>query len=82
MLRYYFHVYDDDNSSDDEGVEFVNMRAAGVEAFRFAGDLIKAKAAQMLSGELWHMEVKDQQGLVIIRLDLKLSGFLLDASAS
>ncbi|MFK5600657.1 DUF6894 family protein [Methylobacterium sp. HMF5984] len=79
MPRYYFNVYDGVDSLDNEGIELVSMRVAGVEAIRFAGELFKAKAEQLLGGKPWHMEVMDEQGLLILRLDLSLTGFLLKA---
>ncbi|MCJ2008009.1 DUF6894 family protein [Methylobacterium sp. J-092] len=81
MPRYYFNVHDDGNSLNDDGIEFADKRAAGIEALRYAGELIKAKAEQLLGGNPWYMEVTDERGLLVFRLNFRLIDFPLAAFA-
>jgi hypothetical protein len=67
--RFFFNVYDCVSSPDDTGTELPDWQEARLEAIRLAGAIFKDEAQKVALGEAWHMDVADEQGLVLFRLD-------------
>jgi hypothetical protein len=65
MSRYFFHVHDDVEASDQDGVELPSIEAAKWEALRGARSLA---AEQVLEGRLnlgHSIDVADETGAVV-----------------
>ena len=65
MSRYFFHVHDDVEASDQEGLELPSAEAAKWEALRGARDIA---SAQVLEGRLnlsHRVDVIDEGGTVV-----------------
>ena len=75
MPRYYFNTYDGHTTLDKEGAELSGLRAARRRAIRLAGTLIESDVARLQLGEDWRMEVTDDQGHLLFRLDFTVLEF-------
>ena len=73
MPRYFFNVYDHRELIDEEGSILPNWRVAQAVAIRYAGELLQSEAERLESGEDWHLEVTDETGLILFRLDFSLN---------
>lgn len=69
MPRYHFNVYDGVNLLDKTGIELPDATFARREAIRYAGSLLEESAAQDSLTNEWRMEVTDETGLILFRLD-------------
>lgn len=69
MPRYHFNVYDGVTLLDKKGVELPNSNFARREAIRYSGALLEDGAEQDNLGAEWRMEVTDDTGLILFRLD-------------
>lgn len=72
MPRFHFNIYDGVSETDQEGTELPDWWTARVEAIAFAGVIFKDEARRLALGEDWHMEVTDEAGLVLFRLDFSV----------
>ena len=72
MPRFHFHVYDGSGPLDEEGSEFLDWPAAKIAAVRLAGEILKDSARSVMARDDWHLEVTDEAGLMLFRLDLCL----------
>ena len=70
MPRYHFNVYDGVSLPDDDGTELADIQAARQEAIRFAGRIIADEAHTLALSEDWRMEVTDNSGILLFRLDV------------
>ena len=73
MPRYFFNVYDCRSEIDNVGVELASLGAARRETVRFAGEVLSGDSTRIYPGEDWRLEVADEAGLVLFRLDVTLS---------
>ena len=73
MPRYFFNVHDGRNMPDPNGTELPDPGAARQEAIRFAGRLLDEDADRIGLGEDWQMEVTDERGLLLFRLDFHVT---------
>ena len=69
MPRYYFNVYDGKVTLDPDGMELSDTAQARRMAVRMAGQIFDDDAELVALGEDWHMEVVDETGLLLFRLD-------------
>ena len=69
MPRYHFNVFDGISSIDEGGSELADLVTARYEAIRLAGNIVADDAQRMKLGEDWRMEVTDDVGLLLFRLD-------------
>jgi hypothetical protein len=69
MPRFYFHIFDGRDQRDDHGTELSDFQEARVEAIRYASEILKDDAHRIALGEDWHMNVTDEAGLILFRLD-------------
>jgi hypothetical protein len=67
--RYHFNVYDGVVLLDKKGVELPEIMFARREAIRYAGVLLEEGARLESLGSEWRMEVADEAGLILFRLD-------------
>ena len=77
MPRFFFHVHDGRAVLDEEGTELPDFDQARREAIRLAGQILDNEAPNLELAEDWHMDVTDESGLILFRLD-----FTLTASAA
>lgn len=70
--RYHFNVYDGVAIPDEDGQEFEGREEARQEAVRYAGEIIKDQSRRYAVREEWRMEVTDERGLVLFRLDFSV----------
>ena len=68
MPRYFFHVVDGHNITDNEGTEFPNLRHARAEAIRLAGAILRDEGDTFWDGTEWHMNVTDVAGQSVLKL--------------
>ncbi|MFC6792681.1 DUF6894 family protein [Methylobacterium komagatae] len=69
MPRYHFNVFDGYSGSDEEGCEFPDWSSARLAAIKLAGEILREDPYRILACPDWRIEVTDQTGLVLIRLD-------------
>lgn len=69
MPRFHFNVYDGIEILDKLGVELPSITYARREAIRYAGGLLEDGARKDSLGSEWRMEITDESGLVLFRLD-------------
>lgn len=72
MPRFHFNIYDGVNLLDPTGTELPGWDEARSEAVRLAGDVLKDSAHRIALGEDWRMEVTDDTGLILFRLDFSV----------
>lgn len=72
MPRFHFNIYDGVTALDREGIALPDLDAARVEAIRFAGESLRDDAHRLRLGEDWHMDVTDETGLILFRLDFNV----------
>jgi hypothetical protein len=61
LALYYFNLKDGHTLLDNDGTEFVDLKAARHEALRFSGEVLKDSAGESLwAGEPWELWVTDQ----------------------
>jgi hypothetical protein len=68
--RYFFNVLDGRSSPDDVGSVLGGPDDARREGIRLAGAIIDEHAAVIALGSSWHLEVRDESGALVTRLDL------------
>lgn len=72
MPRFYFNLYDGVVLPDKDGTELPDWQHARAEVLQFAGELLKDKAIHDRLADGWHIEVTDEQGLILFRLDFTI----------
>lgn len=65
MPRYHFHVHDGRSSPDIHGTDMPDVHTAGIEAIRFAGEVLKDDAQRVSAHGSWRLEVTDDLGCVL-----------------
>ena len=72
MPRYYFHLYDDLDCSDQEGVELPDLNAAQAQASRegrlLMGDLLDREGRIALHHRI---DIEDEQGVVLATIPFR-----------
>ena len=69
MPRYHFNIYDGVRSPDLDGTELPDIHAARREGVMRAGAMIEDVGKRNQSGDDWRMEVTDDTGLLLFRMD-------------
>lgn len=69
MPRFHFNVYDGVTLLDNHGTDLDSWEEARLEAIVLTGHLLKDHPKRIALGEEWRMEVTDENGLVLFRLD-------------
>ena len=82
MPRFYFSVFDSYSDIDTEGTELRDWRAAQILAVCHAGEVLQSDANRIKFGEDWRMEVTDEMGLILFRLDFSMLASSALASAT
>lgn len=77
MPRYYFHIHDGRSIIDTDGTVLDDTAQARRMAIRMSGRYFDKEADLVSLGEEWRMEVTDERGLILFRLD-----FVVTAAAS
>ena len=72
MPRFHFNVYDGVINLDQNGIELAGWIEARVEAIRRAGVILADDAKRIAVGEDWRLEVTDDTGLILFRLDFSV----------
>ena len=72
MPRFHFNFYDGVTDIDRTGVELADWREARLVAIQHAGTIFKSDPKRLALGEEWRMEVTDDTGLVLFRLDFSV----------
>ena len=75
MPRYHFNIHDGHTTLDQEGTVLSGLRPARRRAIRLSGILIESDLARLQLGEDWRMEVTDDQGRLLFRLDFTVLKF-------
>lgn len=83
MPRFYFSVFDGRSFPDTDGIELRDRTAAQVLAIQHAGEVLQSDAKRITPGQDWRMEVTDERGLILFRLDFSVTAppTLADAPA-
>jgi hypothetical protein len=68
MPRYFFNVFDGRSVSDSVGTDLPDPLHARREAVRMAGCILDDDAHQIAQDGNWHMEVRDEDGVLLSRL--------------
>ncbi len=72
MPRFHFNVFDGITSIDQDGTELPDIHSARQEALILAGAIIEDSAKRSALGEEWRLEVTDDAGLMLLRLDFTI----------
>ena len=72
MPRFHLNVYDGRTTIDQVGTDLNNLNEAKLEAIWLAGRMISENFEHICSCAEWRLEVADDQGLVMIRLDFSV----------
>ena len=70
MPRFHFNVYDGVALPDLTARDFTDLDGARTEAVRLAGELMQDGATSRRLGDNWRIEVTDDTGRPLFRLDL------------
>lgn len=82
MPRYHFNVHDGFDLPDPEGSDLPDLRAARIEAVRYAGSLLHDHAVTFWDHDDWRMEVTDEAGLILFSLIFVASDSAASGSGS
>jgi hypothetical protein len=83
MSLFYFNTHDGITILDKEGTEFDTWEEARLDAIALAGQILKDNPKRIALGHDWRMEVTDETGLVLFRLDFQvMESPALSASSS
>ena len=69
MPVYHFNVKDGSEIPDPDGTELPDLHTARKEAVKLAGRLLLDDPETFWEGSEWHVEVTDDSGLLLFRLD-------------
>jgi hypothetical protein len=67
--RFHFNVRDGTNIPDPDGTELPDLKSARKEAVKLAGRLLLDEPDSFWEGSDWHVEVTDDRGVILFRLD-------------
>ena len=70
MPLFHFNVFDGVVDLDKEGTELPNVDAAWREARLLASDIIKSDSEWNKLGDDWRIEVTDDAGVILFRIDV------------
>ena len=73
LPRFHFNVFDGITSIDQDGTELPDIHSARQEALILAGAMIEDSAKRNELGEDWRLEVTDDAGLLLFRLDFTMA---------
>jgi hypothetical protein len=71
MPRYFFNVNGAVHSSDDDGEEFPDDKAAWKEATLVAGEMFRDIDGKFQPGQEWNLEVTDAERRPLYRIAIK-----------
>lgn len=66
MARFHFHIKNDIDAPDEEGLEFANLAAAHLQAMDYARDLAAAAVRQGRLDLKHRIEIEDDTGKVLM----------------
>ncbi|TGD97692.1 DUF6894 family protein [Methylobacterium nonmethylotrophicum] len=69
MLRFFFHIFDGAGLFDPVGRELPVWQASQTCAIAATGEVLQRDAARIAPGEDWHLDITDELGLLLFRLD-------------
>ena len=76
MPQYFFHIRQDDYSSDHaEGLEFPDKEAARTEAAAVCGDMMRGIVGQIANRPEWRLDVSDEAGKLLFRFKFAAEAF-------
>lgn len=73
MPKYYFHVHDGRSEIDTDGVILQDQAAANVLAMTLVGEIFKGEAKKLAATHMWSMDVADDAGNILYRIDMRVS---------
>lgn len=84
MPRFFFNIYDGQDLRDQDGQVLPDWPSAQRLAIRYAGEVLQNDNERIAPDEDWRMEVTDEAGLVLLRLDfsIMLAPALISAKAT
>ena len=68
MARYFFDLRDGEYIPDTTGTELASLAAARDEAAIRLGGLLRDDPAKFWSGDEWHIDVKNEWGLILFSI--------------
>lgn len=71
MPRYFFHVRDSGEFTDDDGTELAGLAEVRVQAVIAAGEAIKDLGERFWRTEEWHMRVTNEAGETVCQLSFR-----------
>ena len=73
MERFFFNVHDGVSRLDEDGIDLPDIPTARAEGLSLAGQIIREAAATGHIAEDWHLQVTNDIGLTLFRMDLNVS---------
>jgi hypothetical protein len=71
--RFHFNVHDGRSELDKDGTELPSPEAAHLTTLQLAGAILKDEAHRQRLGETWRVEVVNEAGTIICRIEVSLS---------
>jgi len=72
MPRFFFNVSDTKTLFDPGGADLPNWQAARIFAIRYMGEILQSDAKNIAESDDCHMDVMDESGLIMMRLDFSV----------
>lgn len=73
MPRFHFNVHDGRSEIDTQGTELPSREAARLLGLQLTGEIMKDEGHRLPLGELWCLEIADEAGTIICRIEVSLS---------
>jgi hypothetical protein len=68
MPRYFFHIWDPEKLTDEDGTPLANREEARAHAITIAGELLRDAGRKFWSGKEWRLLVTDETGANVWRV--------------
>lgn len=72
MPNFFFDVYDGKTNIKTKGTNLPTWQEARTLAIRYMGEIFCSEANDISQSEDWHMNVTNEDGLVLMRLDFSI----------
>lgn len=74
MPRFHFNVYDGRESTDPKVTDLDSYETARRHAIALAGKMLTKESHEPSLGDEWRVEVTDDRGLILYRIDISVAG--------
>ncbi|PVE22699.1 hypothetical protein DC522_19950 [Microvirga sp. KLBC 81] len=68
MPRYFFHIFDREKLTDEDGTTLANREEARAHAITIAGEILRDAGRKFWTGNEWRLLVTDETGANVCRV--------------